>query len=196
MPPSVRGGSVPIAVGDTPHKHSYHGWSDVRPRGADQPNPISQPWQSPFVSVRSPSVVPLGRSICPVARVPSGLTDLQRSWNRRTRSCRRDRGRDLTGYPPPSRSPAARCSAGSSSGHSPRRRGPSQAPPNTFQGSRRAAACATMLASSPTPSSREDALVRRKWTPQKYSPGTIVLAPSTVIGKPMGSKAGSCTHRP
>jgi hypothetical protein len=53
-----------------------------------------------------------------------------------------------------------------------------------------------MLASSPTPNSREDALVRRKWTPQKYSPGKIVLALSRAKGKPMGSKAGRCTHRP
>src|SRR6476469_9874109 len=43
---------------------------------------------------------------------------------------------------------------------------------------------ATFRASAPTPNSREDRRVRRKWTPQKYRPGTIVLAPSTHSGNP------------
>jgi hypothetical protein len=50
---------------------------------------------------------------------------------------------------------------------------------------------ATMAASSPTPNSTEDLRLRRKWTPQKNRPGTTMLAPSSVSGKPMASKAGN-----
>jgi hypothetical protein len=53
---------------------------------------------------------------------------------------------------------------------------------------------ATMAASSPTPNRTEDLRLRRKWTPQKYRPGTTVLAPSLVRGKPMASKAGNRTQ--
>src|SRR6516164_9469342 len=54
---------------------------------------------------------------------------------------------------------------------------------------------ATIAASSPTPNSSEDLRVRRKWTPQKYRPGTTVLLASWVSGNPAGSKAGKRTHR-
>jgi len=36
-------------------------------------------------------------------------------------------------------------------------------------------ASATIAASSPTPASREDLRVRRKWVPRKYRPGTAEL---------------------
>ena len=57
-----------------------------------------------------------------------------------------------------------------------------------------ATAWATTVASSPTPNRSDDPRVRRKWTPQKYSPGTTVLAPSSVIGKPMESNAANRTQ--
>jgi hypothetical protein len=63
-----------------------------------------------------------------------------------------------------------------------------------LQRERWATVWATTVASSPTPNSSDDPRVRRKWTPQKYSPGTTVLAPSSVIGKPMASNAGSRTQ--
>ena len=50
-----------------------------------------------------------------------------------------------------------------------------------------AIARATIEASSPTPNNRDDLRLRRKWTPQKYRPGTKVLAPSTAAGNPISS---------
>ena len=58
-----------------------------------------------------------------------------------------------------------------------------------------AIACATMVAFSPTPNSSDDLRLRRKWTPQKKRPGTTMLAPSLVSGKPAASKAGKRTQR-
>jgi hypothetical protein len=52
-----------------------------------------------------------------------------------------------------------------------------------------------MAASSPTQNSVDDLGLRRKWTPQKKSPGTTVLASLSVSGKPVASKAGNRTQR-
>src|SRR5215467_14621851 len=49
---------------------------------------------------------------------------------------------------------------------------------------------ASRAASAPTPNSREDRRVRRKWTPQKWSPGTEVLRLSSTLGNPRSSKTG------
>jgi hypothetical protein len=54
---------------------------------------------------------------------------------------------------------------------------------------------ATIAASSPTPISSEDFRLRMKWTPTKYSPATMVLAPSRLSGNPHVSKAsGQGSH--
>lgn len=54
---------------------------------------------------------------------------------------------------------------------------------------------ATMAASSSTPYSSADLRLQRKWTPQKNRPGTTVLAPLLVMGKPMAPKAGKWIQR-
>ena len=55
--------------------------------------------------------------------------------------------------------------------------------------------CRAMIwASSPIPNSREERRLRRKCTPQKYSPGSIVLAPSLVNGNLVASVTGAWIH--
>jgi hypothetical protein len=87
--------------------------------------------------------------------------------------------------------PIAHLNPGRSANH---HQGIDPAGPGRVQRERWATAWATTVASSPTPNRSDDPRVRRKWTPQKYSPGTTVLAPSSVIGKPMESNAGNRTQ--
>ena len=50
---------------------------------------------------------------------------------------------------------------------------------------------ATIAASSPTPNNSDERRLRRKWTPQKYRPGTAVASASSTIGNPRSSNTGN-----
>src|SRR5438093_13783542 len=55
---------------------------------------------------------------------------------------------------------------------------------------------AIIAASSPTPNNSDERRLRRKWTPQKYRPGTAVASASSTMGNPRSSNTGNFTQPP